>query len=1056
MYKSWTKRFARKIWKSPLALAVTAGILAGAGFMPSAFAADKADGTLSFDSVITGTTADTEYIENSGLAYTEYGQIGGVQTSTYIFNWDKGDLAQKVVLPGIHVNSQYKMAGVTVRNGAELHVLDGINAYLHSELGVTADKIVITAKDREGVFADGATINLNGDVTINATGDTGKGLVAYLDSIKGEGNNSGTYSPAKLNVNGAVNVESSGHAVQASGADINISGLANIHSTDGIAVRAMAYRAYATDSYSLEKMASVNIIGGSIKADKYDAIHNEGSNVYLNSDGANSLVVEGNVVMMDRNGHTANTIMKLTDDQSSWTGGLFTTNYNEALTIDQANNMQLTLQNGGTWNNVGESFETVQGDEALSSFDYTSTVASLTGGTSSATAGLIFQDTSRDLTINNYSGYTKVFYTHANDGTTISDFTGGDIIVKSAAEGAQIDIITDKHDISLNNSYQINTVLNNLAQKLVYGGAVIAYDEETGEALKAEDNLSGRAVIAEGLTNSSAYVALNKISFDTETGRGYLGDYISQLVTEFTTPLTGVAANDQVYSDAYVLQESGDYRFTKDSSITVSGKDASAIALEKNPATIIAGGTTLTLNVNDGTGDAVGIKNTTEGSTQIRADKININVNSANKAYGIFQTAGDNVIDGDLDIAVESTAAAGAFEYDIGVYANAGSLTINGDVNVELVNNGIGWEYYGSHGLYATSKAGATPGADIVVNGKYTFKGEGSGLTANMGGASITVDSVDIAINKDNERGYAAIRGEDGTVNVNVARDESGAIIGGAGNAVNIKGNVGLGDGAVNSVDEKGTKSALNLALNTAASTLEGVVFNQYGTDGIVPSGSDLRFTGDTNLWLQNGATWTNEQYGSLDEPNNDGMEYAGSLVSNFVGGNDIYTAGNIFQNDSNPLTINNYSGITKVYYAHSEDGTASEHYAAGDTIVNHAANGSQIYMLTDNSNITVEDRIQVNKVLNALAGKLVYTGFVAGEDDLQGMVGIAEGLTTYSNIKVVKGITFNEADGRGSYENAEGAAGIFNSAITGTASDEEYLVAGVTRDYLDYNFDPL
>ncbi|MGM9582993.1 MAG: hypothetical protein ACI3WU_04675, partial [Phascolarctobacterium sp.] len=151
-----------------------------------------------------------------------------------------------------------------------------------------------------------------------------------------------------------------------------------------------------------------------------------------------------------------------------------------------------------------------------------------------------------------------------------------------------------------------------------------------------------------------------------------------------------------------------------------------------------------------------------------------------------------------------------------------------------------------------------------------------------------------------------------------------------------------------------------------------------------------------------------------------------------------------------------NYSGITKIYYAHTDDGTASDHYAAGDTIVKSAAQGSQIYMLTDNSNITVEDRNQVNQVLNALAGKLVYAGYAAGEDNLQGMVGIAEGLTTYSNIKLVKGITFNAEDGRGSYSNAEGAAGTFESAITGTVRDEDYLVAGVTRDYIDYVFDPL
>ena len=85
MYKSWTKRFARKIWKSPLALAVTAGILAGAGFMPSAFAASSADGTVTFDSVITGTTADTEYTDNPALVSATINTNLGAKLSTYIF-----------------------------------------------------------------------------------------------------------------------------------------------------------------------------------------------------------------------------------------------------------------------------------------------------------------------------------------------------------------------------------------------------------------------------------------------------------------------------------------------------------------------------------------------------------------------------------------------------------------------------------------------------------------------------------------------------------------------------------------------------------------------------------------------------------------------------------------------------------------------------------------------------------------------------------------------------------------------------------------------------------
>lgn len=947
---------------------------------------------------------------------------------------------------GIHVDNQYLNVNVRAKNGATLVVNDGISSYLHNSMNVVADKIIVGADNREGIFADGANINIKGDVEVTATGDNGKGLVAYLDSIIGvAGQSSGTYSTASLKVDGKATIESVNHAVQASGADINITDGVDIHSSDGIAVRAMAYRTWTSDTtnpmYSEERMANVSIVGGKIVADKYDAIHNEGSNVYLNSEGKNSLQVKGDVVMLDRNSHTANTIMKLVDDKSSWTGGLYTANY----MIDNGANMQLTLQNGGTWTNKGENFNVYEGDSSILGLDYTATVANLTGGADESSAGLIFQNTSRDLNIKNYSGYTKVFYDHANDGTSISDFSGGDIIVGSAAEDSHIDIITDKEGINSANTYQVNTVLNNLAQKLVYTGAIAA-----------QNNLSGKAIIAESLTSNSQAVAMNKITFDKETGRGYLGNYISQLVTEFTTPLTGVAANDTVYSDAYVLQETGEYKFTKDSSINVSGKNAAAIDL-KAPATIIAGGTTLALNVTEASGNAAGINMGAAGTTQMGANALAIKTASSNSAYGIFQTAGNNVIDSNIAIEVSSSANAGASEKTIGVYANDGTLTINGDVNATVTNNGIGFEHYGSHGLYATGKGGSSKGADIVVNGKVTFAGAGNGLTTNMGGASITVDSVDITVDKDSELNYAAIRAENGTINVNIERDASGAIVGGAGNAVNIKGNVGLGDGAVYYADVLGSQSAVNLALNTADSTLQGIIFNQYGTEGVVATGGDAKFTGDSNLWLQNGASWINEQYGGIDTPNYGGLEYTGSFVSNFVGGSNTSTAGNIFQKDTNPLTINNYSGVTNIFYAHTGDGTARDNYAAGDTIVNHADEGSSIYMLTDNSNITVENRTQVNKVLNALAGKLVYTGFVGGkEDNLQGMVGIAEGLTSSSAVKVVKGISFSEEDGRGSYSTGEHGSDTFNAPITGTEADTEYFVAGVTSDYSDYTFDPL
>ena len=402
MYKKWTKSFAKKVWKSPLALAVTAGILAGAGFMPSAFAASSAGGTVTFDSVITGTTADTEYTSNPDLVSASIGTNLGAKLSTYIFNDNK--TAQNVQIGGIHVTNQYLNVNVRAKNGATLLVDNGISSYLHNTMNVVADKIIVGANNREGVFADGAAININGDVEINATGDNGRGLVAYLDSIIDDGSMNGTYSTASLKVDGKATIESVNHAIQASGADINITKLVDVHSTDGIAVRAMAYRAWTSDTtdtrYSEERMANVSIVGGKIVADKYDAIHNEGSNVYLNSEGKNSLEVVGDVVMLDRNSHTANTIMKLVDDESSWTGGLYTANF----MIDNGANMQLTLQNGGTWTNKGEDFNVYEGDSAIVGLDYTATVANLTGGADEASAGLIFQNTSRDLNIKNYSG----------------------------------------------------------------------------------------------------------------------------------------------------------------------------------------------------------------------------------------------------------------------------------------------------------------------------------------------------------------------------------------------------------------------------------------------------------------------------------------------------------------------------------------------------------------------------------------------------------------------------------------------------------------------------
>lgn len=105
--------------------------------------------------------------------------------------------------------------------------------------------------------------------------------------------------------------------------------------------------------------------------------------------------------------------------------------------------------------------------------------------------GFIYQNDAKGITIDSYKGNTTVVYAHDNKGTQAADYKGGDIHVKSADAGSSVTVVTDKHDIDLNNADEVYQVLNTLAGKLYYE----AYKTGTGEK-----NLTGTVKIAEGLT----------------------------------------------------------------------------------------------------------------------------------------------------------------------------------------------------------------------------------------------------------------------------------------------------------------------------------------------------------------------------------------------------------------------------------------------------------------------------------------------------------------------------------------------------------------------------
>ena len=486
------------------------------------------------------------------------------------------------------------------------------------------------------------------------------------------------------------------------------------------------------------------------------------------------------------------------------------------------------------------------------------------------------------------------------------------------------------------------------------------------------------------------------------------GTVFAAETANYTNTITGDSMFDGAYED--IIDENGVYKFTQDTQIT---HNQYGVELMEN-AKIDATGKTLTFNIKDATLCGAGIKIDDAKTLSIKANTVKMNL--TNKSGVMLNSEGLQgvritnydaklTVDGNLDITADGTTNT------IGIY-NRGNVVVNGDVKLNIEGHNGGNDIYGASGLYATSSMKSTKGGTITINGNVDFQGNANGLVANSGGAVVNVKGGNIAINKDQTFAYAAIYAMDGVVNMNVLKDEEGNVTGADSNNVTIKGNVGLHTGATNSADIYGTKSELNLGLTTDTSSLTGVVYNQYGSEGVTKN--DVTFTGAANLWLQNGATWTNEKWGKTDR------NFQGSYVTNFVGGASDAKAGNIFQNDKKTLTIDNYSGNTNIFYAHTGNGEATDNYAAGDTVINSAAAGSVVSLITDNTGVAMGNADSVANVLNALAGKLTYSNFTKGEENLKGYVKIASGLTAGSAAIQTGDIAFNKADGKGTYTKSE------------------------------------
>ena len=771
-------------------------------------------------------------------------------------------------------------------------------------------------------------------------------------------------------------------------ADLKISGMVDLYvgnDSDVITIRG------GNSSYDIEKTPTAYIGGGAIKAAMGRAAVVSGGELSINSklqngaivaaEGSRDVQVEGNILVKDQQKDQGILTLGMNTDKSYFKGTIFNDN--------GAGEAYMLLANGAQWTNESK------GDYGY----HGSSLNQLVGGEADAKAGNIFQKDSGSLTISNYSGNTNIFYAHTGNGEAAENYAAGDTVIKGAAAGSVVSMITDNTGVAMDNKDSVANVLNALAGKLTYSNYV-----------NGENNLTGYVKIADGLTASSAALKTGDISFNKEDGKGsYNAGAVkpeAPAVKEYTDTLTGFNLTDKAYADVF---KDGVYKFTEDSKIT----NQYGMDIVEN-AQIDATGKTLTLVVDNPADQGAGIKVNPGNSLNIKADTVKMELTGEDissdglKGVNIAKAGAKLTIDGKLDI------TANGDNNTIGVY-NQGDVVINGDVKLNIEGNNGGYQYYGATGLYATSAMGNSKGGTITVNGDVDFQGNANGIWANAGGAVVNVNGGgNIVVKEGQDMGYAAIKAENGTVNMNVLKDEAGNVTGAADNAVTIKGNLSLDTGAVNSVDVHGTKSEINLGLSTAESSLTGVVQNSFAEGG--KKAGDKTFTGDANLWLQNGATWNNEVVDTIIKNPWGGEKWAGSRVTNFTGGESEAKAGNIFQKDNNSLTISNYSGNTNIFYAHTGNGEAAENYAAGDTVIKGAAAGSVVSMITDNTGVAMDNKDSVANVLNALAGKLTYSNYVNGENNLTGYVKIADGLTASSAALKTGDISFNKEDGKGSY----------------------------------------
>ena len=921
-------------------------------------------------------------VEGSGTVY-------GINQSTA----KKAEITAKNL--DVEVTSTSRAEGIHMANS---------NAAIRPEMTINGNvnlKVSGTANTLGAYIQGNSRLTVNGNVTADVDGHNG-GFSYYgatgLYSTSNMGPNS---MGADITVNGNVDLKGKAHGIfaNAGGSKVTVNGGGSIEVDKA-----------STNPYAAIR-AEDGVVNMNVKLDSNgNAVGSLDKKVNIKG---NLAVTTGAVNEVDKKGTLSQINLGLTTSDSTLQGVVYNAFPDEGKRAGELTfkgEANLFLANGAAWMNekYGDTGTSWGGKNFEGSH-----LTRLAGGVSADKAGQIFQKDTGNITVDNYSGYTDVYYAHEE--TAPKTMIGGDFIIRKAASGSGISLITDNKGLNTSSNASadknlVSETLNALANKLFYK----AYAD-------GEKNLTGFVKIAEGLTSSEMVLKTGNITFKKDNGQGrYL---YTPATDELVGPITGP---EKETADRNARGVSPNAKQGK----VVSGMyNKSTPTTKNNPMIVDMNGFNLNIAAESGNeiADAVYVGNNDYITVKNDAGK-KIGITSTNTdtraANGIFLEGNSHLnITGPVEITKVHTkggSAAGiAFQGSGSEAVIDGSLTISNVDGDKAEKQG---RYIGVSGIRMTGD-----NTSMTVTGPVNisdFKGSalhtaGADSVISVGGGTIST-----AADADKSHNFYAARVEKGTVNINMKNGAPGSA------RTNIIGDMYVtGQYGKKVIEYSGGQLAdwqhrgnLHVALTDKDSSWTGVAAYEQYNDDYGSGGNTMHDIGNFDLYLQNGATWTNEQQSHVTTTTLAGKNpvYNGSYLMKLHGGSDAVHKGYIYQKDSKPITVDNYSGHTLVFYDHIGDGSAAENYSAGDFRIKTAEEGSSITLRTGAGGINTADKTAAGKALNSLANKLYYMSYAQGDTKLKGTVEIAEGLTS-SSVSASGDITFKtdtaaDKNGQGTY----------------------------------------